>query len=73
MKERKPKQKKPNKVLLGVLGGVAEHFNINPWLVRLAYILFFLGFSVVLSSYGIGLILAFAAYFIGYAVLQKKL
>lgn len=40
------------KVCAGVLGGVAEYFNIDPTLVRLAYVLltlFFAGFPGIIG------------------------
>lgn len=40
------------KVLAGVLGGVAEYFNVDPTLVRLAYVLltlFFAGFPGIIG------------------------
>ena len=39
-----------NKVISGVCGGIAEYFNIDPTIVRLAWILFsFLGGSGFLA------------------------
>lgn len=45
------------RILGGVCGGIGEHFNIDPTIVRLLWILF-------IFAYGIGLIFYFIAWFI---------
>jgi len=36
---RKLKRSSSNKMLAGVCGGIAEYFNMDPTLVRIAYVL----------------------------------
>jgi len=36
---RKLKRSTSNKMLAGVCGGIAEYFNLDPTLVRIAYVL----------------------------------
>ena len=44
METRKPLYRSNNKMILGVCGGLAEYFNLDPALVRLAFVLLtFLG------------------------------
>ena len=40
-----------NKMVCGVCGGIAEYFNIDPTLVRLAWILFTFAGGCVLIAY----------------------
>jgi len=52
---------KTSRILGGVCGGIGEYFNIDPTLVRLAWILFTL-------AYGAGLI----AYIIAWIIIPEK-
>lgn len=52
-----------NKQISGVCGGIAEYFNVDPTLVRLAYV-----FLTVVSGVAPGVI----AYIIAAAIIPKK-
>ena len=51
-----------NAKVLGVCGGLAEYFNVDPTLVRLAWVVF------TLLSFGVGII----AYILAYALMPKR-
>lgn len=46
-------QKSRNRMLSGVLGGIAEYFNVDPTLIRLIFVV------VALLSYGFPLLIAY--------------
>ncbi len=47
-----------DKIIGGVCGGIAEYFNIDPLLVRLAFALLFFGYGTGLLAYLLVWILA---------------
>jgi len=49
------------KVLGGVCGGIAEYFNVDPTIIRLLWVLFFL-------AYGAGIL----AYIVAWAIIPKN-
>lgn len=60
MKKRLYRSKK-SRILGGVCGGIAEYFDVDPTLIRLAWILFTL-------AYGAGII----AYIIAWIIIPEK-
>ena len=40
MKEKRLKKSAENRMLVGVCGGIAEYLNLDPTLVRIAWVLF---------------------------------
>ena len=52
---------KDNRVIAGVCGGIAEYFNVDPTVVRLAWIVF-----TLLGGSGI------LAYFIAWLIIPEK-
>ena len=61
MQKRLYRTEGPDAKLLGVCGGIAEYFNIDPTLVRLGWI-------ILLCCFGSGLL----AYLIAAIVIPKK-
>jgi len=49
------------KVLGGVCGGIAEYFNVDPTIIRLLWVLFFL-------AYGAGIL----AYIVAWTIIPKN-
>jgi phage shock protein C len=55
---------KENKVLAGVIGGIGEHFDIDPVILRIIWI-----FLVVFTAFAPGIIV----YFFSVLIIPKKL
>ncbi|WP_297498180.1 PspC domain-containing protein, partial [Thermococcus sp.] len=48
-REKKLRRSRKGRVLFGVLGGIAEYFDLDPTLVRLFFILLFVFYPVQMS------------------------
>ena len=61
MEPKKLYRSRSNRMICGVCGGIAEYFNIDPTLVRLAWVIF------TCASFGAGIL----AYIISSIVIPK--
>ncbi|TAL47332.1 PspC domain-containing protein [archaeon] len=59
MPEKKLYRSQKDRIIAGVCGGIAEYFNISPWVVRVVWII------VVISSFGVGVV----AYLLAWALI----
>lgn len=59
MPEKKLYRSQKDRIIAGVCGGIAEYFNISPWIVRVVWII------VVISSFGVGVV----AYLLAWALI----
>ena len=62
MEQKKLYRSKANRMICGVGGGIAEYFNIDPTIVRLAWVL------VTFASFGTALV----AYFIAAVIIPEE-